>query len=578
MSTQFRSRIKTVVDYSANAAATGGCCLPDGTKLIGDDITINECNRQNGFFRAGDSTTLQCPDRGLTGCCCACSYVREQEGDFENFLQIVLDRGGSDSTVYHQTPEGDNLNINGYKDNVSQCECSKRQGNWFYGKCEEVENITSLCGSILNQTDVRVPAACCHGTENDGVECDNVCTAKECSDLTAATDGISVYYGDEVGGNGALCDWSYITNPASCGSAANNTERRSYGDDSTLKSSPTAQARNRKYPCFTLTTIDNELKHVCSSKTPEECFNLKGYQYPSGNDSYSCSDVSSLIYAPKRGSGSLRVFPPTISSSISLPRIGDHYQGGIYMGTFKPGGSINSKPSVIKRRINDKMEEIKSRGDGSGTNKKKWALIYSYRSFGDLELLRKSYLSKVTTTDLDRVPLKLAMNSIGEAALSQPTSFYDGFFNTYGDGGSFGGYNSKLLEEVRSLVFNGFNDWYIPSIDELSLIYKNFSHHKNGYYDGTRRQPFYDPYGSMSILLGVPTSSQYKNMMSSTLWSENDKLGKSEDISSQIVGGKGYFYAQNMRDDDKGKKRGLVYKADRRTKLIVPLVRRIYID
>ena len=50
MSTQFRSRIKTVVDYSANAAATGGCCLPDGTKLTGDNITINECNRQNGFY------------------------------------------------------------------------------------------------------------------------------------------------------------------------------------------------------------------------------------------------------------------------------------------------------------------------------------------------------------------------------------------------------------------------------------------------------------------------------------------------------------------------------------------------
>ena len=66
--------------------------------------------------------------------------------------------------------------------------------------------------------------------------------------------------------------------------------------------------------------------------------------------------------------------------------------------------------------------------------------------------------------------------------------------------------------------------------------------------------------------------------MSSTLWSENDKLGKSEDILSQIVGGKGYFYAQNMRDDGKGKREGLVYKADIRTKLIVPLVRRIYID
>jgi hypothetical protein len=108
MSTQFRSRIKTVVDYSASASAAGGCCLPDGTKLAGN-VTINECNQQRGFFRAGDPTTLQCPDRGLTGCCCSCSYIREQEGNFDTFLGTVLSPNADDSTVYHAQPVGDNL-------------------------------------------------------------------------------------------------------------------------------------------------------------------------------------------------------------------------------------------------------------------------------------------------------------------------------------------------------------------------------------------------------------------------------------------------------------------------------------
>jgi hypothetical protein len=555
MSTQFRSRIKTVVDYSASASAAGGCCLPDGTKLAGN-VTINECNQQRGFFRAGDPTTLQCPDRGLTGCCCSCSYIREQEGNFDTFLGTVLSPNADDSTVYHAQPAGDNLDEYGYKDNVTQCECFNRQGNWFYGKCNEVQNLTSLCGSVEQQTDVRVPAACCHGTEANGIECDNVCTAKECSDFTdsTTTDGSSVYYGDEVGGDGSLCAWTYITDPALCGSAVNNTERQSYESEN-----PRSEAINRLHPCFTLITNNNQLEFHCSTKTSKDCYNLKGYQYPSGNDFYSCSDVSSLMYPPQRGSGSLRVNPPTISSSVVIPSIGDHYQGGIYIGTFMPGG-VNSKPSVIKRRINDKLEEVGVRGDGSGTNKKKWVLIYSYRSFGDLNFTAKSVRDS---------SIKLPMNKIGEAALTQPTSFYDGFFNTYGDGGGYGGYNSKLFEDVRSLVFNGFNDWYIPSIDELSLIYKNYKLHYPIYHN---------PNSKYITWNGIPPQAQFKNMMSSTLYSTNDKLGKSDQISGQLVGGRGYVYVQNMRDDGAGTRPGLVYKADRRTKLTIPLVRRIYID
>jgi hypothetical protein len=541
MSTQFRSRIKTVIDYAINDSATGGCCLPDGTKL--GNSTINECNQQSGFFRKGDPTTLQCPDRGLTGCCCSCSYIREQEGDFDTFLATVLEPA-NDSTLYHAQPVGDNLNVRGYKDNVSQCECFKRQGNWFYGQCNEVQNITSLCGSVEQETDIRIPAACCHGggSNDTDILCTNVCTAKECSDLTTSSEDIGVYYGTAAGGNGGLCNYNYITDPVQCGDNLSQYNRVSYNSGET----------ELKYPCFELITNNNQLEFKCSRKTSKECHNSKGYQYPSLNATDTCLSTSSLMYPPKRGSGSLRVTPPIINSSVTPPAIGDHYQGGIFMGTFIPGETI------IQRRSGTLMEEILARGDNSGTNKKKWFLIYSYRPFDNF-----AYESHLSNT-------KFPMNTTAESALAQPTSFYDGFFNTYGDGAGFGGYYSELFENVRSLVFNGFNDWYIPSIDELSLIYKS--------YPTYRKNKDSSSYRSLSPFF-ISYYSQYKNMMSSTLYSVNDKLGKSDEISEQIVRGRGYVYAQNMKEETAiGTRQGLIYKADRRTKLTIPLVRRIYID
>jgi hypothetical protein len=573
MSTQFRSRIKTVINYASNESATGGCCLPDGTKLT-DSVTINECNRLNGFFRAGDPITLQCPERGLTGCCCACSYIREQEGDFDNFLSTVIGNGPSDSTEYHAQPEGENLNVYGYKDNVTQCECYTRQGKWFFGKCNEVSDTVNLCGSVENQTDIRVPASCCHGTTTDDVQCDNVCTSKECSDFTAATGGISIYSGTEVGGNGSLCDYDYIEPPRLCGAAANNPQERSYSNEQEYN--PVRQARNRKYPCFELTTNNSVLEYNCSQKTPDECYESKGYQYPSdatvvddqysrvSDNFYSCSDVSSLMYPPLRGQGSLRVTPPTIPSNSTLPSLGDHYQGGIFMGTFMPGSPINPRGSSIKRILGNKLETVQAKGDGSGTNKKRWLLIYSYRPYG------------LHDVDSQLLPIggvgdyKKQMNSFSEPPLESPTSFYDGFFNTHGDGGKYGGYNSSLFENIRSMTFNGFNDWYVPSIDELSFLYFQFPLVRSDVYNNVLTNN--SIFGSLSL------TKELKNTMSSTLYSSNDKLGKPDETSGQIINGRGYVYVQNMNRDANKSKMGLVYKEDRRTKLTVPLVRRIYID
>ena len=218
MSTQFRSRIKSAVTYAQENGATGACCLPDGYKLSGDDVTFYTCNQQNGFFRQGDPDLLQCPDRGLTGCCCACSNIRDQYGSFDDFLRADFDNVFSENTPYYGNASalGDNVNTLGLKDNVTQCECFNRRGKWFYGKCNEIGQIQSLCGHynniITNKElyDVRFPAACCHGSSGDpgSLECTEVCTEKECSDLAVGGEELpfSLYNGIQSGGDGLLCE------------------------------------------------------------------------------------------------------------------------------------------------------------------------------------------------------------------------------------------------------------------------------------------------------------------------------------------------------------------------------------
>lgn len=550
MTTQFRSRIKTVINYQGSDAATGGCCLPNGTKLTGDNITLSECNKQNGFFRAGDPDLLQCPDRGLTGCCCSCSYIRSQDGDFDEFLGDVFEGG---SLYYGAVSSQDNLNEKGIKDNVTQCECNNLQGKWFYGKCSEIGNIESLCGSVNNNppNDVRVPAACCHGNETTNeLNCSNVCTAKECSELASDDYPYTNYFGDEVGGSGSLCEQTNGTIGSVNCSVDSISPRQQFFDESLGESLEDliAQTETRQIPCLELLTENNNLTHSCSMKTPPECFEVNGFQYSQGNNKIlRCSDA--VAYTPSRGIGSGRITPPSTLES-NMPRVGDIFQGGIFAGIFEPG------KSTMSRQKQGNYEIEVSRREGNGTNERKWGLIWSLRPYGPY------------TEPTDDTRYKYRANKSSEPVLQVPTSLYDGFFNTHGNGTDFFGYNSELFENVRSLVYNGFNDWYIPSIDELSFIYKYRLDvlKLSGYTEGLL-QAIADNY-----FAPLKYSLFFSNMMSSTLWSSNDKLGQ-ESINGegQIYQRRGYIYAQNMYY-------GTYYKTDRRTELVVPMVRRIYLD
>jgi hypothetical protein len=84
MSTQFRSRVKSVVDFGPDLKNVGTCCFTDGTSSA---LTFYECFLQNGSFIAGENAT--CPNQGELGTCYACAYLTSSQ------KQQVVDTNGS---------------------------------------------------------------------------------------------------------------------------------------------------------------------------------------------------------------------------------------------------------------------------------------------------------------------------------------------------------------------------------------------------------------------------------------------------------------------------------------------------
>jgi len=544
MSTQFRSRIKTVAFYGEEESSQGGCCLPDGTKI---SATVSECNKQGGYFQLGELDTIQCPDRGLTGTCCACSYIKEHDGNFDTFLDALDSGEAGYNTYYLQSGQGildQDLNPKrfGIKENASQCECNRYGGNWFYGPLSEITQLKNLCNDY--GTDVRVPGSCCHRTTNSDEDlCVNICTSLECGNL-ATPDYTPQYGGTRENDTHTLCGRVYNGNdPASCetgdGSDGGQQEQQRLPREDVVGS------------CYEISITNNIFKHTCSRKTESDCDKVNGF-WP--DQSLSCDGSNGGLYPPTKSSGSLIVDPPSVSSdTITTPNIGEEYQGGIYIGTFEPG---QSQISYRNERTNSLTSDT-ARDYGYGQQSGKWAIILDPRFYGDP--------SDVTLLS-ERTSYRAMEPSDKKKAY--PTSYYDGFYNTYGNNKDYLGPRSQLYNDIRSLTTKGFNDWYIPSIDELSFIHKNLS--KTVLYDkvnATER-------ASKIILPGYFGT----NIMSSTFYSSKDKSDQESSIlGRQIIGNKSYLWGQNFAYDANINNYGLRFYIDRTTPLSVPLVRRILI-
>jgi len=518
MSTSFRSRIKSAPQFddidNEVGTSVGTCCKQDGSKVVS---TFSECSTDGGYFQLGVPEEVSCPEQGIVGCCCSCSYLEDFPDFMNNYTANYINYDATSSTQ-------------GVKDDVSLCQCNQLGGKWFYGKCDAIPSSSGsdggdlrlLCGenSNGNYNDVRTPGACC---QEDGT-CTNICTAKECAALHGGTGSFNQDL--PCGVNGQDCGGGFV------------------GEN--LRS---PISTNVISTCYELKTVNNDYTYGCSLKTEFACSESQGLWIPSNSkdSSVKCNDTP--MYPPRRGSGSIRANPPTISKS-KLPSIGETFQGGMYLGIFSPN---DSSIEYRDRKTNSKTN-IKSEFDVNGEKKFSWAVVLSFDFFGDL--YRKK--DKLSST-------KISMKNRKESYKSYRVSKHDGFYNTHGNGFSYSGINYELFRDVKQLTYMGFNDWYIPAIRELSFIYKNIS---SNLVSSNRNASKYQNFLDNDLKL---------NMMSSSIFDMNDEYGiQSETPIQQVINTRAYVYGQymNQGDNDEG---GKIFVVDQSKPLAVPLCRRLIV-
>lgn len=153
-----------------------------------------------------------------------------------------------------------------------------------------------------------------------------------------------------------------------------------------------------------------------------------------------------------------------------LPRTFTVFDGGLYIGNFYPGPPVNSVSSdLLGNKNTGSAINYKSYADGKGDKGFGWAIIVASKDY--LPSKQKSYFIK---TD----PLS-----------DYETSLYDGYYNK--------AENTRFYKNFKTEAnYGGYNDWYIPSVDELAFITKIMP---IGYYIPRKFDSFtYDVYRSSS--------------------------------------------------------------------------------
>jgi hypothetical protein len=455
MSTQFRSRVKSVVDFGPDLKNVGTCCFTDGTSSA---LTFYECFLQNGSFIAGENAT--CPNQGELGTCYACAYLTSSQ------KQQVVDTNGS---VLVSNPTW------GTRE-VTRCECGRVGGQFGATSDPNYPN-----------RDVRLPKACCYFAYNAngfpiGLTCENVCSEKECSlkGITYESFGAccnilnnTCTYGPSSQCNfgGDFPIYKFYPNtectPNLCLTAPSPPVPRHNPiytgnklcsevgcNESSLSlellSSMIGENSGLGFevgPCYELIELDSGLTYSCDLKVLHEC---SGYWVsPSLSSDILFCDNPYKPQAPQKSSG--RVIEPEVMKESDFDALGlslgDEYKGGYYIGKYSVDGQVFGSLNLTSPEERY-YEDVYPRDEY-----KKWALIVDFNDYA------------------------FSVMNRGELDFSAPrTSHSDGFYNCYGNKTSFSGINTTSINTVANTKKNGFKDFYIPSILELyylSYIVKN---------------------------------------------------------------------------------------------------------
>jgi hypothetical protein len=454
MSTQFRSRVKSVVDFGTDLKNVGTCCFSDGSSK---NLTFYECFIQSGTFIPGEN--IACPDQGELGTCYACGYLTLPQ------RELVISTNGS---ILLENPSW------GSKE-TTRCECTRIGGQ-----------LNGTQDPNYPNRDVRIPKACCYFDYNAngfpiGITCENVCSEKECSlkGITYAmlgaccntTDQTCVYTSssqcDELLGNvfypNKECEPGICSSPPQpelrhtpiftpdklCSEVQCSAQTLNFNDFAVMALGQNAVLNFDIGPCYELVKLESGYTYDCDLKMLHQC---QGYWVnPQNFDSIVLCDNSFIPQVPQKSDG--RIIEPEFMKESDFDALGlalgDEYKGGYYIGKYEVDGTVYGSTNLTNP--SERYYEDNFIRDSY----KKWALIVDYMD----------YVFSISDKE--------------ELLFSAPqTSNSDGFYNCYGNKINFYGTDTTSINTIANTIKNGFADFYIPSINELyfvALVLKNNS-------------------------------------------------------------------------------------------------------